>query len=752
MLRSTSTARDELTLLTFDSFLFSSRPPARRSNPISHHRLTSNTWYETSPSSSSSRNHYNSNTTNSSSKVFQQPDSSSYDRHNSSDLIDTTSPSAVTTSNSNTIKDAKGLLSTQTQTLITNSAEPSSVAPYKSKLLINNHHHHHLKTIKSRSGSESPISGRSSRSHSRSPSSCSSASSHTTTPTSSHSSPASGAGEIVTHSTPSSHHHRSIKSNSTGKSSSAGHSHHQRHRRNLQASLSSVPIPNSIDKPASTTSSLSSSGSVSGSNPVVHSEDNRPLAICVKNLPLRSSDTSLKDGLFHEYKKHGKVTWVKVVGQSHERYALVCFKKPEDVEKALEVSQDKLFFGCKIEVQPYQGYDVDDNEFRPYEAEIDEYQSKSTRTLFIGNLEKNVTVAELRKAFEVFGEILEIDIKKQGSSPYAFCQYADIVSVVKAVRKMDGEHFGSTRIKLGFGKSMPTTCVWLDGILDGVSEHYLTQQFSRFGTVQKVAIDRDRKTALVSFDQIQCAQQAVKETRGTAIRGRKLQVDYASRECVDAFYARLEKLGVQPANINVESLITPGNNMVRHTFNTSRSRASSFSRPGNPVSGATSPTSTPSAGSTPRHQSSSSNSKKFRYAAAGSPEFYDSNEYLDTYGAGYDQERLAGDSDILNDGETITITSSSRSRRCDNKSEGECHAPCPEVRALNVSSIATFAGDIRLVQRVDSESGNSGITSSIRRRGERSPGESARHACGCDNETNCGTFLPPLPFRRDEDP
>lgn len=76
------------------------------------------------------------------------------------------------------------------------------------------------------------------------------------------------------------------------------------------------------------------------------------------------TDTSLKDGLFHEYKKHGKVTWVKVVGQGSDRYALVCFKKPEDVEKALQVSHDKLFFGCKIEVAPYQGYDVDDNEFR----------------------------------------------------------------------------------------------------------------------------------------------------------------------------------------------------------------------------------------------------------------------------------------------------------------------------------------------------------------------------------------------------
>lgn len=38
-------------------------------------------------------------------------------------------------------------------------------------------------------------------------------------------------------------------------------------------------------------------------------------------------DTSLKDGLFHEYKKHGKVTMVKVIGQGTDRYAVVCFKK-----------------------------------------------------------------------------------------------------------------------------------------------------------------------------------------------------------------------------------------------------------------------------------------------------------------------------------------------------------------------------------------------------------------------------------------
>lgn len=100
------------------------------------------------------------------------------------------------------------------------------------------------------------------------------------------------------------------------------------------------------------------------------------------------------------------MTWVKVVGAANERYALVCFKKPEDVEKAIEVSQDKLFFGCKIDVAPYHGYDVEDNEARPYDTELDEYHPKATRTLFIGNLEKDVTASDIRQTFDKFGEII----------------------------------------------------------------------------------------------------------------------------------------------------------------------------------------------------------------------------------------------------------------------------------------------------------------------------------------------------------
>ena len=41
---------------------------------------------------------------------------------------------------------------------------------------------------------------------------------------------------------------------------------------------------------------------------------------------------------------------VRLQGSGNDRFAVVCFKKPEDAEKALDASREKLFFGVKIQV------------------------------------------------------------------------------------------------------------------------------------------------------------------------------------------------------------------------------------------------------------------------------------------------------------------------------------------------------------------------------------------------------------------
>ncbi|XP_042360756.1 msx2-interacting protein isoform X2 [Plectropomus leopardus] len=274
-------------------------------------------------------------------------------------------------------------------------------------------------------------------------------------------------------------------------------------------------------------------------------EPRRSFGIKVQNLPVRSTDTSLKDGLFHEFKKHGKVTSVQIHGTSEDRYGLVFFRQQEDQEKALTVSKGKLFFGMLIEVTAWNGPETEsENEFRPLDGRIDEFHPKATRTLFIGNLEKTTSYQQLLDIFQRFGEIVDIDIKKVNGVPqYAFVQYSDIASVCKAIKKMDGEYLGSNRLKLGFGKSMPTTCVWLDGLATSITEQYLTRHFCRYGHVVKVVFDRLKGMALVLYNNTDFAQAAVRETKGWKIGGNKIKVDFASQESQMAFYRSMQASG-----------------------------------------------------------------------------------------------------------------------------------------------------------------------------------------------------------------
>uniref|UniRef100_A0A674PRE7 Msx2-interacting protein n=1 Tax=Takifugu rubripes TaxID=31033 RepID=A0A674PRE7_TAKRU len=274
-------------------------------------------------------------------------------------------------------------------------------------------------------------------------------------------------------------------------------------------------------------------------------EPRRSFGIKVQNLPVRSTDTSLKDGLFHEFKKHGKVTSVQIHGASEDRYGLVFFRQQEDQEKALTVSKGKLFFGMLIEVTAWNGPETEsENEFRPLDGRIDEFHPKATRTLFIGNLEKTTSYQQLLDIFQRFGEIVDIDIKKVNGVPqYAFVQYSDIASVCKAIKKMDGEYLGSNRLKLGFGKSMPTTCVWLDGLAPSITEQYLTRHFCRHGHVVKVVFDRLKGMALILYNNTDFAQAAVRETKGWKIGGNKIKVDFASQESQMAFYRSMQTSG-----------------------------------------------------------------------------------------------------------------------------------------------------------------------------------------------------------------
>ncbi|XP_033107662.1 uncharacterized protein LOC117109421 [Anneissia japonica] len=348
---------------------------------------------------------------------------------------------------------------------------------------------------------------------------------------------------------------------------------------------------NSSDSRSSTSDNRSrrSKSSDKGSLNTDHTSSsgvNKQFGLCVKNLPTRSTDTSIKDGLFHEFKKFGQVTAVTVQGSGDDRFGIVFFKRSEDMEKAMQTSKGKLFFGSEMRLNAWDGPDigVDESDIRYYEKEMDEYHPRATRTLFIGNLDRTVAREELAEAFQKFGDILDIEIKKpHGAQPFAFLQFSDIDSVVKARKNMDGEFVGKNKVKLGFGKSMATNCVWLDNLPQNTSENFLYKLFNnRFGSVSRVTFEKPIPKALVHFHNMDCAQKAVVDVKSGRlhISGRKLKVDFASRECQELFYDQIQRNGPTFTDRSRETSPTGSYSRFLNRENSSEFRASGTSSTG----------------------------------------------------------------------------------------------------------------------------------------------------------------------------
>lgn len=136
----------------------------------------------------------------------------------------------------------------------------------------------------------------------------------------------------------------------------------------------------------------------------------------------------------------------------------------------------------------------------------------------MGGLSRDVASTVVQEKFERFGEILDVDIKKNASvsalaasgAPvdsskklcYVNVQFTDLSSVCRAIRECDGDNLGGCKLTLGFSRAAPTKCVWCSGVADVVKEKDIAHEFGRYGKIQDILILRSKGQALVWFDQV----------------------------------------------------------------------------------------------------------------------------------------------------------------------------------------------------------------------------------------------------------
>lgn len=153
----------------------------------------------------------------------------------------------------------------------------------------------------------------------------------------------------------------------------------------------------------------------------------------------------------------------------------------------------------------------------------------ATRTLFVGNLESDVTERELRDLFSPYGRIECVDIKVQRSicTAYAFVKFFTITDAMNAKTDMHGRKYGNIKLKIGFGKGSPSAKVWVGNLTNFADLSEVRLELDRFGLIRRVDYNNGDNHAFVHFDSLDAAQAAVSSLTTYRFRSsnRPLKID-----------------------------------------------------------------------------------------------------------------------------------------------------------------------------------------------------------------------------------
>ncbi len=153
----------------------------------------------------------------------------------------------------------------------------------------------------------------------------------------------------------------------------------------------------------------------------------------------------------------------------------------------------------------------------------------ATRTLFVGNLESDITERELRDLFSPYGRIESVDIKVQRSisTAYAFVKFFTITDAINAKTDMHGRKYGNTKLKIGFGKGSPSAKVWIGNLTTYADLSEIRSELDRFGLIRRVDYNNGENHAFVHFDSLEAAQTALSSLTNYRFRStnRPLKID-----------------------------------------------------------------------------------------------------------------------------------------------------------------------------------------------------------------------------------
>ena len=166
-----------------------------------------------------------------------------------------------------------------------------------------------------------------------------------------------------------------------------------------------------------------------------------------------------------------------------------------------------------------------------------------SRSLWIGNLDPNLSEDEIRECFEKYGDVESLRLLPEKEC--AFVNYEHIEDAVAAKENMQGTPLGNTILRVRFGKvetapsssanvlldSQPTCALWIGNVSGELDQDYVSQQlyqlFSPFGEIVFMRVLRQKNCAFINFRSEEEATNAKKTLSGRLLGKLPIKIGFA---------------------------------------------------------------------------------------------------------------------------------------------------------------------------------------------------------------------------------
>ncbi|KAI1715838.1 RNA recognition motif domain-containing protein [Ditylenchus destructor] len=166
-------------------------------------------------------------------------------------------------------------------------------------------------------------------------------------------------------------------------------------------------------------------------------------------------------------------------------------------------------------------------------SNLNQDDEQASRTLFVGNLPGDVREAELKRVFEAYGSVEDIDVKilADSNAAYAFILFHTVEEAIEARQTQHNKPMrpGSKKCQIGYGKTQASARLYVGSLGPKATADMLMKEFDRYGPIESIVYENGNSCAYILFEDLDSASDACARMKNfdLANNGRCITVDFA---------------------------------------------------------------------------------------------------------------------------------------------------------------------------------------------------------------------------------